>query len=436
MTERIIQVLLVEDSPTDARIVRDELSQATSASFVVTQVERLSEALQQLKARPFDLVLLDLGLPDSSGLETFARLQAANAAVPILVLSGLADGAIAFKAVQAGAQDYFVKGQYGERALPRAIRYAIERKRTIEALRLTHEQLRLLLDHSPAVIYAWKLHGEKIIPHLVSENITPFLGFKATEAMGGDWWTGQVHPADRERAEASLGETLAHGKSQTHYRLRHKDGSYHWVDDNRQLVRDSAGHPSEMVGVWTDITERKQAEEALHESQQRLELALKSASLGIWELNLANDTAIHTLRHDQIFGYETPLPEWSGAIFLQHVFPEDRAEAEKSFQRAVATGHFTLQCRIVWPDQSLHWLSAEGRVFYDEKGAPVRMLGINADITERKQAELEVRNQLRELQRWQGVILGREARVLALKAEVNQLLAEQKQPLRYAGPDA
>ncbi len=242
-----------------------------------------------------------------------------------------------------------------------------------------------------------------------------------------------VHSDDRAKTLAGAAPVQAGRTSQNfENRYRCKDGSYRWIE----WVAAPYLAEGTLYAVGRDMTERKLAEVALLESQQRLELALKSASLGIWELNLVNDTSIRTLRHDQIFGYETPLLEWGAAILLRHVFPEDRAEVEQGFQRALATGHLALHCRIVWPDKSLHWLNAEGRVFYDEKGAPVRILGVSADVTERKQAEQDIRSQLRELQRWHEVTLGREARVLALKTEVNQLLAEQNKPPRYAGPVA
>ena len=274
MCARIVQVLLVEDNPTDALIVRDELEHAIGIQFDVTPAARLSEAFQQMKERSFDVVLLDLSLPDSNGLETFVRMQGENSNIPIIVLSGLSDGTLAFNAVQAGAQDYLTKGRLEERVLPRAIRYAIERKRSVEALRLTHVQLRLLLDHSPSVLLAWKIDGEKIIPHLVSENVVRLLGCSVPEAMQSSWWSGRVHPEDREIAERGIGEALAHGTSQCEYRLRHQDGAYRWINDNRRLVRNSAEAAVELVGVWMDITERKAADEALRESERFVRAAL------------------------------------------------------------------------------------------------------------------------------------------------------------------
>jgi PAS domain S-box-containing protein len=145
-----------------------------------------------------------------------------------------------------------------------------ERKRSTEELRATHAQLRQLLEHSPAVIYSLRLEGANIVPHLVSQNMTELLGFAIAETLSHEWWIGQLHPEDRERATNSIAETLTHAASRTEYRLRHKDGSYRWVEDNRRLVRDPAGEPKELVGVWTDITGRKQAEAELKKAHDEL----------------------------------------------------------------------------------------------------------------------------------------------------------------------
>jgi PAS domain S-box-containing protein len=266
MAERIIHVLLIEDNPTDALIVREALGPTAGLRFVVTLAERLAEGLQRLKEGPCDVILLDLNLPDSTGFATFARLREATSAFPIIVVTEQVEAQLAAKAVQAGAQDYLIKGNTEERLLPRAIRYAIDRKRNTEALRLMHVQLRQLLDHSPAVIYAWKLEGEKPVPYLVSENILTLLGFTVPETVGQEWWQDQIHPNDRVRAVDSVAETILAGTSRTEYRLRHKDGHYCWIDDTRRLARDAHGAPMELIGLWTDITERKRTEDALQQA--------------------------------------------------------------------------------------------------------------------------------------------------------------------------
>jgi signal transduction histidine kinase/HPt (histidine-containing phosphotransfer) domain-containing protein len=135
MAEHGIKVLLVEDDPTDGFLLQETLAVAQCVPFRVTQVTRCSAAAQHLAAEHWDVVLLDLSLPDSLGLETFTTLHAQAPGVPMVVLSGLDDETVAVEAVQEGAQDYLVKGQVDGNGLVRAIRYAIERQRVEEALR-------------------------------------------------------------------------------------------------------------------------------------------------------------------------------------------------------------------------------------------------------------------------------------------------------------
>ena len=122
-------VLLIEDSPGDARLLREMLNEQASHDIELTHVDRMSEAEKYLAAHAVDIVLLDLGLPDVQGLEAVRRARAAAPGTTLVVLTGLDDELLAAQAMQEGAQDYLIKGQIETRALLRALRYAIERKR-------------------------------------------------------------------------------------------------------------------------------------------------------------------------------------------------------------------------------------------------------------------------------------------------------------------
>jgi DNA-binding NarL/FixJ family response regulator len=132
MDEAPIHVLLIEDNPTDALLLRQACAAVPLIRCVFTHVERLSEGLTCLGKARFDVVLLDLGLPDSEGLETFAKVQALAAATPIVILTGLDDENLSLQAVRAGAQDYLPKEHIDSYSVSRAIRYAIERHQILE----------------------------------------------------------------------------------------------------------------------------------------------------------------------------------------------------------------------------------------------------------------------------------------------------------------
>ncbi len=147
MSGELSTILLVEDDPTYARLIRATLRRAASGRvFDVVHVDRIADALTTLKQRDYDAVLLDLSLPDGGGLDTFERLHRVVPEVPIVVLSGLADEQTALSAVQAGAQDYLVKSQTDMRGLAHALSYAIERQRA-QAERSRHiTRLAILRD--------------------------------------------------------------------------------------------------------------------------------------------------------------------------------------------------------------------------------------------------------------------------------------------------
>jgi serine phosphatase RsbU (regulator of sigma subunit) len=140
-----VRILLVEDDPDDVWVMRSLLGDRWTGPFELVHVELLATAMERCAETPFDVILLDLNVPDSSGLETFLTMYAHAGDVPIVVLSGYDHEATAMKAVQAGAEDYLVKGQVDDHVLVRSIRYAIERNKrhhAEEALRTTSEEFR------------------------------------------------------------------------------------------------------------------------------------------------------------------------------------------------------------------------------------------------------------------------------------------------------
>jgi len=135
MSEKPIRVLLVEDNPGDVRLIQEALSEARGTAFEVECQECLETALKRLNETDVDVVLLDLSLPDSWGLDTVSKAHSQAPEVPIIVLTGSEDEELGLKAVQNGAQDYLVKGQMDSNLVVRSMRYAIERQRILAELR-------------------------------------------------------------------------------------------------------------------------------------------------------------------------------------------------------------------------------------------------------------------------------------------------------------
>ena len=141
MSDERLQVLLVEDNAGDARLIQESLSEAKGEPFEVEIADRLSAALERLGKGGIDAVLLDLALPDSQGWGTFDTIKGKAPTIPVIILTGLGDEALALKMVKKGAQDYVAKMELNGGILPRAIRYAVERERTDQQIRKLNEEL-------------------------------------------------------------------------------------------------------------------------------------------------------------------------------------------------------------------------------------------------------------------------------------------------------
>ncbi len=152
MSENCIKILLVEDNPGDARLLRELLKEPRASRLDLVHVDRFSEALKALGGDSFGVVLLDLSLPDAQGLETIGRLRSHADNVPIVVLTGLDDEEIAVRAVEEGAQDYLVKGQVDGSLLTRSLRYAIQRHRAEETLKQRNRELLILKKISETIL--------------------------------------------------------------------------------------------------------------------------------------------------------------------------------------------------------------------------------------------------------------------------------------------
>jgi PAS domain S-box-containing protein len=217
-------------------------------------------------------------------------------------------------------------------------------------------------------------------------------------------YLAQLLPEDRKEIERRFQLAVSTGTDFDYeYRIRRVDGAVRWIWARGRILRYEKGRPVHFSGVTRDITDRKMAEEAVRESEARLQFVLDAANLGAWERDMVNHTVVWRAGHyDALFGYQVPLPEWTWETFLDHVVPEDREELDRKFREFVAAGtnhRWQHEFRIRRADGGVRWMWTEGRVRRDEDGRAVRMFGVKKDITERKQAE----ERLRQIQKLESI---------------------------------
>jgi len=178
-----IKVFLIEDDADDANLIRRFLTVGQNIHIDVERADRLSSALERLKGEKYDVILSDLELTDSWGLETFVKVYSACPDVPIIILTGLEDEAGALEAVHRGAQDYLVKSQINSRSLVRVIRYSIERHNLLAQLEKSLKEIKTLRSLLPICAWCKKIRDEKGYWNKVEAYITKLTGAEFTHGI-------------------------------------------------------------------------------------------------------------------------------------------------------------------------------------------------------------------------------------------------------------
>ena len=277
-------MLLVEDNPADVFLLTELLTTAETL-LEIEPVETLEKALRRLNAGDIDVIVSDLSLPDSRGLETFERLHGHRARIPIIVLSGLDDEEMALRTVELGAQDYLVKGQVDRALLLRSIRYSIKRAELDLALEKERNLLRSVIDNLVDAIYVKDAQGKYLLGNIAHARQ---LGLRSPEEVVGKT-TAEIFPAEvADRFLEDDDHVMHTGEPVIN---RHEcvveDGMpVRWLSTTKVPLRQPDGRIVGLVGIGRDITSRKLAEEQLARYTQ--ELKEKNAEMED-DLNMARE---------------------------------------------------------------------------------------------------------------------------------------------------
>jgi PAS domain S-box-containing protein len=392
METKPIKVLLVEDNADYVTLLREILGAASAGQFHLRHADCLATTLELLAHEAFDVVLLDLTLPDRTGLATYTEVSRRAHTLPVVVLTGLADEALAMEAMREGAQDYLVKSQADGATLTRVIRYAIERKRLTEALREREEFFRLMSETMTDLVAVVDRSGTRLYN---SPSYRKLLG-DPHEAVGTNSFE-DVHPDDRPRVEQIFRETLTTGIGQrAEYRFVTRDGLIRHMESQGSVIRDAAGHVLKLVIVSRDVTERRRVEEQLRDSEQRYKRLLDSTTDYIYTVTIDQGSAVATTHGpgcQAVTGYSSAEYQMDPYLWYRMIHEEDRPRVLAAADKAMRGEHVPpFEHRILHKDGSIRWVRNTPVTRKNEAGRVISYDGLISDITARKTAEEQLRN--------------------------------------------
>ena len=279
--------------------------------------------------------------------------------------------------------------------------------RTKEALRASEERWQLACAGNNDGIWDRNLQTNGFI---VSDRLLEILERDRQEFHHFSQYLSWIHPDDLETVQSNWQQHLQQETSHycCEYRIRCRDDRYKWVLARGRAIWDESGNPVRAVGSLTDISDRKIAELAFQQTEERLSVAIEGSGMATWDLDVQTNRVIWSPNHFKIFGCEpAPGGETTIAVWKKCVHPDDLKRVMHAVKTARETiSLYSIEYRIVRADTAqIRWLSVFGRYFYDSKGEAVRFIGVVFDITDRKKAELAlheseqtVRRQLAEIE--------------------------------------
>jgi two-component system cell cycle sensor histidine kinase/response regulator CckA len=374
-------VLVVEDNADHADLVDLMLAQARGRPWQIEHAADLQGALRRVRRKGVDVVLLDLNLPDSRGLDTVARFCASAPDLPVVVATSTDDEELGVVAIHSGAQDYLKKGQFDPAALNRTLRLAMERKQG----ELAASRLAAIVENSDDAIVGHDLEG---IVRTWNAGATRIYGYASEEMLGRS--IGVLFPRERLQEASDVLRRVGDGEHVLAYDAAQvtKAGVTIMVSLTVSPVLGSGGMTTGASFIARDVTGRKRMEEALRASERRLQAIIDSEPecvkvVGldgvILDMNPAGLAMVEATRKEDVVG----------RALIDFIHPEDRAAY--SCLVSETSGGGSCVFRMVGLKGAVRWMESQTVPLYDDSGRVASILGVTRDVTAHRNTEEALR---------------------------------------------
>ena len=427
-----ITILTVEDNSSDLFLLEHMLKSSGLDIAQLYSTDHIHEAYALLERHTIHVVLLDLTLPDSFGIHSFIYLKPVVQRIPVIILTGMSDTNIALEAIKEGAQDYLVKGELTEGLLAKAIQYGMERKRTLENLRLSNERFNTVVKATNDAIWDWDILSNKVF--MVGDNYKVLFGYDIVDSYTPDGFLEEIiHPDDRDRVMTKRWKLIREGgasKWEDEYRVLRSNGEYAHVHNRGHLIFSADQRPMRMIGAIQDITERKRSEATILASEEKYRQIFYKNPFPTWIFDLdtlqimeVNDAAVEKYGFDKNEFYQLTMRDIHSPGEAEMFMDNLRTVSDLQSATIKLWHHHKKSGDMMIVEISSHLI--------DYFGKPGMQVIIN-DVTERIRLEKELALQQRlKQQQITEVVLGAQERERfelgqELHDNINQILATSK----------
>ena len=418
------KILLVEDECIEAMDMKRTLE---SFGYEVPYVaSNGKEALEKALEIVPDLILMDIVIKgENDGIETVSNIKEFNKEIniPVIYITAHSEESTIERAKLTEPSGYIIK-PYDSTELKYALDLAIYKNINEK------EFLEDIVENIPDMIFIKT--ADTLNFKMVNKAGEELLGHSREELLGKNDYN--FFPKNEADFFTQKDREVLHNKKMLNIpeeKIKTKNLGQRILHTKKIPILNKEGTPKYLLGISEDITEnkktekiltnayvavrkqkaevvaanlllkaeikeRKRIEEIVQDNVRRMNIALESADMGVWDLNILDDTSIRTLDHDKIFGYDSILPEWGMKSFFKHILPEDLVYVQQRFENSYQTNKLFFQCRIIRADKQIRWIEVHGNIYHDDNSIPNRMSGVISDITERKETEFQLLDVIKE----------------------------------------